>query len=108
MIQLLLAANLVLMAAIGVWVYFVSQQVAASHREILALRAQAKDAVGQFTPTLDSRLDVLQKRMDGMDASMKVAEDRMISRIDQEVPAILDKYLNRKMADGKMGEMKPK
>ncbi len=99
--QILLGANLLLLVVLVMWLFQLHGEVTESHREILALRSQAKDAVQQFTPALDARLATLQTRMDGMDASLKAAEDRMVQRLDREVPVILDRYLHGKMATAK-------
>jgi hypothetical protein len=78
------------------------------------LRVQAQSAMGQLTPSLDARLNVFEKRMDGMDAKIavaqdrmvkgmdaqaKLAEDRLVERMNAEIPAMMDKYVAKKMAD---------
>ena len=80
--------------------------------DVQQLRTQAQNAVGQFTPALDIRLKALDDRLDGMDAKMadaqdrliktmdaetKRAEDRMVARMNAAIPALLDKYIADKM-----------
>ena len=82
--------------------------------ELQQLHAQAQNAVGQFTPALDARLSVFEQRMDGMDAKIAAAqdrmvktmdaqtkheEDRMVERMNAAIPAMLDKYIANKMAE---------
>ena len=82
--------------------------------DVQQLRTQAQNAVAQFTPALDARLKALDDRLDGMDAKVaeaqdrmvksmdvqtKRAEDRMVSRMNAEIPALLDKYIANKMAE---------
>jgi hypothetical protein len=35
----------------------------------------------------------------GMDDQAKLAEDRLANRMNAEIPAMLDKYVNKKMAE---------
>jgi hypothetical protein len=82
--------------------------------ELQQLHAQAQNAVAQFTPALDARLSVFEQRMDGMDAKIadaqdrmvktmdaqtKHEEDRMVQRMNTAIPAMLDKYVADKMAE---------
>jgi hypothetical protein len=84
--------------------------------EVQLLHAQAQNAVAQFTPALDARLSVFEQRMDGMDAKIAEAqdrmvktmdaqtkreEDRMVERMNTAIPAMLDKYIAGKMAQVK-------
>jgi hypothetical protein len=81
--------------------------------EVQQLHAQAANAVTQFTPALDQRLGVFEQRMDGMDAKIAEAqdrmvktmdaqtkreEDRMVERMNTAIPAMLDKYIAGKVA----------
>jgi uncharacterized protein YbaR (Trm112 family) len=65
------------------------------------MRAQAQTAMSQLTPSLDARLSVFEKRMDAMDQKMKSAEDHLVNRMDTEIPIMLDKYINKKLAETK-------
>jgi hypothetical protein len=80
------------------------------------LHAQAQNAVAQFTPALDARLGVFEQRMDGMDAKIAEAqdrmvktmdaqtkreEDRMVERMNTAIPAMLDKYIAGKVAQAR-------
>jgi hypothetical protein len=61
------------------------------------MRKQAQSAVSQFTPQLDQRLSAFDKRMDQMDAKMKDMQDEFITRLNNELPKMLDKYVDRKV-----------
>jgi hypothetical protein len=97
--RLILLANLVILVVLLFWVVQLNRQLAENRDELKAMEAQAQTAVGQFTPALDARLGAFEKRMDGIDAKMKNAEDRMIDRMNAAIPALLDKYIARKMAE---------
>ena len=113
-IRLMLMANLALVALLLVWVFMQGQELAQTHKDLQALRVQAQGAVSQFTPTLDAKLKALDDRMDGMDAKVaaaqdrmvkgidaqaKLAEDRMVQRMNTEIPAMMDKYVAKKMTE---------
>ena len=110
----ILVANLVLVLALFAWIFVQGQELSQTHKELGLLRAQAATAVGQLTPSLDSRLSVFEKRMDGVDAKIagaqdrmvkgldaqaKLAEDRMVQRMNTEIPAMMDKFVAKKMAE---------
>ncbi len=114
--RMILFANLALILGLLVLVFMQSRQLSQNRQDLQELRTQAQTAVSQFTPSLDARLDIFERRMDGVDAEMRAAqermasgldarmkgvEDRMIGRIDTEVPLMLDKYISRKLAEVK-------
>jgi predicted negative regulator of RcsB-dependent stress response len=113
-LQLILVGNLVVLLALFGWIYLQSKELSQTHKEVQALREQAKNAVEGLTPSLDARLNVFEKRMDvmdqrvsvaqdhmikGMDEQAKLAEDRLANRMNAEIPAMLDKYVNKKVAE---------
>jgi hypothetical protein len=113
-LQLILLGNLAVLVLLVGWIYMQSRELSQTHRELGELRSQAQNAVGAFTPSLDQRLGVFEKRMDvmdqrvsvaqdrmikGMDDQAKLAEDRLANRMNAEIPAMLDKYVNKKMAE---------
>jgi hypothetical protein len=113
-LQLILVANLAVLLLLFAWIYKQSNELSQTHREVQELKMQATNAVGALTPSLDARLNVFEKRMDGMDQKVSVAQDRMIKGMDEqaklaedrlanrmnaEIPAMLDKYVNKKMAE---------
>jgi pSer/pThr/pTyr-binding forkhead associated (FHA) protein len=113
-LRIILAANLVVLLALFAYAYLQAQELAQTHKDLQALRVQAQSAVGTLTPSLDARLNVFEKRMDmmdvkiataqdrmvkGMDEQAKIAEDRMAQRMNAEIPAMLDKYVNQKMVE---------
>jgi len=77
--------------------FYQNQQIDKNIKAVDSLRQQAEGAVSTFTPALDQRLNALDKRLDSVDTKMKAAEDRMVNRMNQEIPVMLDKYVNRKM-----------
>lgn len=77
--------------------FYQSQQIDKNIKAVDNLRKQAEGAVSQLTPALDQRLNALDKRLDSVDDKMKQAEDRMVNRMNAEIPAMLDKYVNKKM-----------
>jgi FHA domain len=97
----LLAANLVVLVMLLFGLFYMGQQISQDRAELREMHVQAQTAVGQFTPSLDARLGVFETRMDGMDAKMQAAEDHMMQRMNTEVPAMMDQYLNRKIAEAK-------
>ncbi|MFZ1083757.1 MAG: FHA domain-containing protein [Terracidiphilus sp.] len=113
-LQLILVGNLAVLLALFGWIYLQSKELSQTHKEVQALREQAKNAVEGLTPSLDARLNVFEKRMDvmdqrvsvaqdhmikGMDEQAKLAEDRLANRMNAEIPAMLDKYVNKKVAE---------
>jgi hypothetical protein len=91
-----------------------SWELSQTRDDVQQLRAQATNAVAQLTPALDARLAVFEQRMDGMDAKIadaqdrmvktmdaqtKHEEDRMVQRMNTAIPAMLDKYIADKMAE---------
>jgi ribosomal 50S subunit-recycling heat shock protein len=112
--QNLLLANLAVLALLFAWTVVQGRELAQTHKELQELRAQAQSAVGQLTPSLDARLSVFEKRMDGMDqkinaaqdrmvkgmdAQAQLAEDRLVNRMNAEIPAMLDKFVAKKYAE---------
>jgi hypothetical protein len=100
-IRILLSLNAVILLALFAWIFQLNRQISANRDELREMRAQAQTALSQLTPSLDARLSVFEKRMDGMDGKMKSAEDHMVTRMDAEIPVMLDKYINKKLAETK-------
>jgi cell division protein FtsB len=98
-LRILLALNAVILLALFAWIFQLNRQIEQNRDELRAMHAQAQTALSQLTPSLDARLSVFEKRMDAMDEKMKTAEDHMVTRIDAEIPVMLDKYINRKLAE---------
>jgi hypothetical protein len=99
--RILLALNAVILLALFVWIVQLNRQIAENRDELREMRAQAQTAMSQLTPSLDARLSVFEKRMDAMDQKMKSAEDHLVNRMDTEIPIMLDKYINKKLAETK-------
>ncbi|MDA2913793.1 hypothetical protein MYX77_07525 [Acidobacteriia bacterium AH_259_A11_L15] len=102
----LLAVALVLILALGAVILYQAQQINRNHDAIQEMRSEARTAVGQFMPDLEKRLSTfetsmgeMQTAMEGMDEKIKQAEDRMVRRLEREMPRILDAYLEKKMEE---------
>lgn len=100
-----LAYLLVAMVAVllGV-IFYQNQQIDRNRAELTDLRRQAQSAISQFTPALDQRLGALDQRLNTfdqrlnqVDAKMKDTEDQFMARLNDEVPRMLDKYVDRKV-----------
>ena len=100
-IRNLLAVNLAGLLILLFAMFYQGQQIAKNKDAVADLKKGAESAVQQFTPALDARLSTFEKRMDGMDAKMKEAEDRFIERMNRQLPLTLDAYVNRKMEEVK-------
>lgn len=100
-IRNLLAVNLVGLLILLFALFYQGQQIAKNNGAVADLKRGAESAVQQFTPALDARLSTFEKRMDGMDAKMKQAEDRFVERLNRQIPLVLDAYVNRKMQEVK-------
>lgn len=127
--QILQGVSLLIIVVLGVMVFQLRSQISSNHDALQAMQAQNANAVSQFTPALDARLNLFGQRMDsldstlkadedrmerGMDAKMKTAqeelfanldtrmkstEDRMVNRMNTELPPLLDKYVAAKLAE---------
>lgn len=100
-----LAYLLVAMVAVllGIIVYQ-NQQIDRNRTELNDMRRQAQSAVSQFTPALDQRIAALDQRLstfdqrlNQVDTKMKDTEDQFLTRLKDEVPRMLDKYVDHKM-----------
>ena len=100
-IRNLLAVNLVGLLIVLFAIFYQGQQISKNKDAVTDLKKGAESAVQQFTPALDARLSTFEKRMDGMDAKMKEAEDRFVERLNRQIPVVLDAYVNRKMQEVK-------
>ena len=93
LVYLLVAMVAVLLGVI----FYQSQQIDKNRAELSDLRKQAQGAVAQFTPALDQRLSAFDKRLDQVDTKMKNTEDQFMARLNDELPRMLDKYVDRKV-----------
>jgi len=87
---------IVMVVMLGIVIYQ-SQQLDKNRQEIQQLRADAQNSLSTYTPQLQQRLDHMQAQVDGMDGKMQSAEDHMVARLNDELPKMLDKYVDRKM-----------
>src|SRR5215471_15649717 len=95
LVYLLVAMVAVLLGVI----FYQSQQIDKNRAELNDMRRQAQSAVAQFTPQLDQRLNAFDKRLDQVDEKMKNAEDEFMSRMNKELPRMLDRYVDRKVKE---------
>jgi pSer/pThr/pTyr-binding forkhead associated (FHA) protein len=93
LVYLLVAMVAVLLGVI----FYQSQQIDKNRAELGDMRKQAQGAVAQFTPALDQRLNAFDQRLDQMDSKMKTTEDEFMTRLNNELPKMLDKYVDRKV-----------
>lgn len=115
-IRVILVLNIAFLVFLSVCLILQGRELNQTHKDVQDLRAQAQNAVSQFTPVLDERLKDFNDRMDGMDGKIasaqdrmvkamdvqtKYFEDRMVARINAEVPTLLDKYIAAKLAEAK-------
>lgn len=103
-LQKLLTVTVVLAAALLVVMIYLIQQVNATQQTLDAMHKEAATAVGKFMPELDARLSQFETKvaqvetaMGGVDNKIKQAEDRFVVRLDQDLPKILDRYVERKL-----------
>jgi hypothetical protein len=111
----LVASLLMILVLLGCNIWQ-SWELSQTRDDVQLLRTQAQNAVGQFTPALDARLKALDERLDGMDAKVADAQDRMVKTMDTQtkreedrlvermntaIPAMLDKYIANKYAEMK-------
>ena len=99
----LLLFVILLCIALGAVVIYQGQEIKKTRETLNAMQRQAENAVGQFMPQLnnrlnrfDTRLDEFQTKMDKMDENMKRAEDRFVARMNTEMPKIMDRYVQMK------------
>ena len=99
----LLVFVILLCIVLGGVIVYQGQEIRKTRETLNSMQRDAQNAVGQFMPQLnnrlnrfDSRLDDFQGKMDQMDSNMKRAEDRFVVRMDSEMPKIMDRYLAMK------------
>ena len=100
-IRALLKLNLAAVLILILGMLYGNQQIERNRKAVVELSTQAQSAVGQFQPELDTRLKNFDNRMDSMDGKMKSEEDHFVQRMNVEIPAMLDKYIDRKMSEAK-------
>jgi hypothetical protein len=115
-IQNILVINLVILLVMLGCNFWQSWELSQTRDEVQQLQAQASNATAQLMPQLNDRLNSFEQRMDGMDAKIATAqdrlvktmdaqtkheEDRMVERMNTAIPAMLDKYIGDKLAQVK-------
>jgi len=109
----ILVVNLVILIVMLGCIFWQSWELSQTRDEVQQLQAQAQNATAQLMPALNARLGEFEQRMDGMDAKIadaqdrlvktmdaqtKHEEDRMVERMNAAIPAMLDKYIAGKIA----------
>jgi pSer/pThr/pTyr-binding forkhead associated (FHA) protein len=79
------------------------REIEQNRQAIMALQAQASSSVALLMPELDTRMKRLNDRLDEIDPKMQKAQDKMVERMNHDLPVILDKYLNSRMGSVKGG-----
>lgn len=97
-LQQMLGATLAAAVILVALMIFQDREIAANKDAIEDLQKQASSSVGLLMPQLDERLKHLDTRLDGLDPKLQSAEDHMSERMNQEVPRMMDKYLNQRMS----------
>lgn len=107
--NLLVAVTLLCLGLVGMVVYQ-GQEIKRNREAMNNMQRQAENAVGQFMPQLnqrlnrfDARLDNFQVQMDSLDENMKKSEDRFVRRLNDEMPKIMDRYLALKAEEIRKG-----
>lgn len=65
---------------------------------ITALQRQANSSVSLLMPELDTRMKRLDDKLDSIDPKLQAAEDKMVERMNREMPAMMDKFMNQRLA----------
>ena len=109
----LLIFMIALFVIIGGMLIYQSRLIDRNRQELSDMK---RDAIELLMPTLnqrlksfDARLEKSQAAFDGIDGKIKDAEDRFMKRINQELPAMLDRELPKilnKYIDEKLREIK--
>jgi pSer/pThr/pTyr-binding forkhead associated (FHA) protein len=106
----LLSVVVGLIVALGAIVIYQGYIISQNQDTLLQMRRQATDAVAQFAPTLDKKIGDFQKRTDemqhmveGFDGKMKQVQDEFIHRMEKELPASMDRYVQSKIDEVKGG-----
>jgi hypothetical protein len=93
----ILLAGVVALGGIGISLL---ENVNRNQETLKQMRIEARGALEQRAPELNARLDRFEQRLDAADAQMngldgkfRAAEDRFVSRVERELPGVLDRYL---------------
>lgn len=95
--QLTIVLLLVVLVMAGLLVYQ-NQLVAENKQAILNLQQQATSSVQYFAPQVDQRMKALDQRLDSIDPRLQAAEDHMVSRMNSELPRLIDRYIADRMS----------
>jgi len=100
----LVIALLILVVLLGGLALGEMQQISRNRDEIQGLRSELYGTASKYKPLvvqqmddLSKRLDTMQSALDGVDAKIQQAGDRMAQRLESRFPVILDRYLDVKL-----------
>jgi pSer/pThr/pTyr-binding forkhead associated (FHA) protein len=100
----LVVVQLILVLVLGGVALGEMQQISHNREEIEGLRSEMYGTAAKYKPQIVQHMDDLNKRLDAMltaingaDGKMRQAEDRMIQRLDAQLPVILDRYVEGKL-----------
>jgi hypothetical protein len=110
MLRNIVVVTLLLCIGLTVMVVLQQQEIRRNRETLAQMQAQAQNAVGQFMPQLDQRLnhfdgrlDTFNRRMDNMNETMQQEENQFVKRLDDEMPRIMDRYIASRAS--KMGNV---
>jgi cytoskeletal protein RodZ len=95
--QLTIVLLFVVLIMAGLLVYQ-NQLVAENKQAILNLQQQANSSVQYFAPQVDQRMKALDQKLDSIDPRLQAAEDHMVSRMNTELPRLIDRYIADRMS----------
>jgi hypothetical protein len=102
--QKLLSATLAVVVVLGILTIYQGYMINHTEETLIQMRRQATDAVAQFMPTLDQKIGNFEKRADemqglvnGFDQKVKETEDQLVHRMEKEIPAVMDQYIQQKI-----------
>lgn len=103
-LQKMVTGSIVLIVVLAAILINLVQQVTAIQDSLTNMHAEAKTAVSTFMPELDQRLSTfetkvgeVEKSIGGIDGKVKQSEDRFIGRLNNELPKIIDAYVEQKL-----------
>lgn len=107
----MLSVTLAVVVILAGIVVYQGYMISHTQDTVVQMRRQATDAVAQFTPALNEKLAEFQKRSDdmqsvvnGFDARVKASEDEFVNRMNRELPATLDRYIEHKVNEVRGGK----
>jgi len=98
LLQTMLAVVIVAAVLLVGLLLYQDREIEQNRDAIMALQRQANSSVSLLMPELDTRMKKLDDKLDSIDPKLQAAEDKMVERMNREMPAMMDKYMNQRMA----------